>query len=69
MTDRTAVIAGGGIGGLTAALSLAARDFEVAVFEQAGLTEVGAGIQLSPNCTRVLHALGLEPSPDFLLFQ
>ncbi len=55
------LVAGGGIGGLTAALSLAKRGFEVSVFEQASqFTEVGAGIQLSPNCTRVLHDLGLE---------
>lgn len=61
MTNRTALIAGGGIGGVTAALCLAARGFDVQVFERAPmLTEVGAGIQLSPNCTRVLHALGLE---------
>jgi len=55
------LIAGGGIGGLTAALCLAEAGFEVAVFEQsAELGETGAGIQLSPNCTRVLHHLGLE---------
>ncbi len=55
------LIAGGGIGGLTAALCLAKAGFEVALFEQAAeFGEVGAGIQLSPNCTRVLHHLGLE---------
>ena len=55
------LIAGGGIGGLTAALCLAKRGHEVAVFEQAAqFSEIGAGIQLSPNCTRVLHDLGLE---------
>ena len=55
------LVAGGGIGGLTAALCLAKRGHEVTVFEQAStLGEVGAGIQLSPNCTRVLHDLGLE---------
>lgn len=57
------LIAGGGIGGLTAALCLAARGHHVHVFEQAaGFAEVGAGIQLSPNCSRVLHELGLEPA-------
>ena len=54
------VIVGAGIGGLSAALSLAAKGFEVDVFEEAPeLSEVGAGIQLSPNCTRILHRLGL----------
>lgn len=55
------LVAGGGIGGLTAALCLAKRGSEVHVFEQAAaFGAVGAGIQLSPNCTRVLHDLGLE---------
>jgi salicylate hydroxylase len=55
------LIAGAGIGGLTAALALAQRGFEVAVFEQAErLEEIGAGIQLSPNAARVLIALGLR---------
>ena len=55
------LVVGGGIGGLTAALCLAKRGHEVTVFEQAStFGEVGAGIQLSPNCTRVLHDLGLE---------
>jgi salicylate hydroxylase len=61
MTDRDVLIAGGGIGGVTAALCLAREGFNVRVFEQAPeFGEVGAGIQLAPNCTRVLHALGLE---------
>ena len=55
------MIAGGGIAGVSAALCLAKRGFSVQVFEQAAeFSEVGAGIQLSPNCTRVLHDLGLE---------
>ena len=58
------LIAGGGIGGLTTALCLAKGGHKVSVFEQARgfgkFGEVGAGLQLSPNCTRVLHALGLE---------
>ncbi len=58
-----AIIVGGGIGGLTAALCLAKQNIEVEVFEQApDFGEIGAGIQLSPNCTRVLHHLGLEPA-------
>jgi salicylate hydroxylase len=44
------MIAGAGIGGLTAALAIAQRGLSVAVFDQAQrLEEVGAGIQLSPN--------------------
>ena len=55
------LISGGGIGGITAALCLAHSGHEVAVFEQAeNFAEIGAGIQLSPNCTRVLHHIGLE---------
>jgi salicylate hydroxylase len=55
------VIVGGGIGGLSAALSLLKRGHDVEVYEQAPeLKEVGAGIQVSSNGTRVLYALGLE---------
>src|SRR5215470_2228526 len=58
---RTIVIAGAGIGGLTAALALAARGFRVALFDKAAkLEETGAGIQLSPNATRILDGLGLR---------
>ena len=61
MASGRVLIAGGGIGGLTAALCLAKAGFEVALFEQsAEFGEIGAGMQLSPNCTRVLHHLGLE---------
>jgi salicylate hydroxylase len=53
-------IVGGGIGGLSAALSLLRRGFDVHVYEQAQqLSEVGAGVQVSPNASRVLHGLGL----------
>jgi salicylate hydroxylase len=55
------IIAGGGIGGLCAALALARAGFHPEVIEQAGkLTEIGAGIQISPNATKVLRTLGLE---------
>lgn len=55
------VIAGAGIGGLTAALALARRGIAVRLVERAGrLSEVGAGIQIPPNAARVLIALGLE---------
>ncbi len=62
---RHVVIAGAGIGGLTAALALLQRGFDVTVFEQAtGLRELGAGLQLGPNGTRVLIALGLGPAME-----
>src|SRR3954470_13985114 len=54
------LIAGGGIGGLTAALALLRHGTDVEVYEQAAeLKEVGAGVQLAANGTRVLHALGV----------
>ena len=53
-------VIGGGIGGLAAALSLLQAGFDVHVYERAHeLSEVGAGIQVSPNASRVLHGLGL----------
>jgi salicylate hydroxylase len=55
------IVAGAGIGGLTAALALAQNGFRVVVLEQAErLEETGAGIQLSPNAARILIDLGLE---------
>jgi salicylate hydroxylase len=61
MASRTIVIAGAGIGGLTAALAIAQRGFGVCVLEAADrLEDVGAGIQLSPNASRILIALGLR---------
>jgi salicylate hydroxylase len=57
---RTVIVAGAGIGGLTVALALAQRGFEITVLEAADrLEEVGAGLQLSPNAARVLIALGI----------
>ena len=54
------VIAGAGIAGLTAALAFAAKGFDVRVFERAEkLEEVGAGLQLSPNATRLFDCLGV----------
>jgi 2-polyprenyl-6-methoxyphenol hydroxylase-like FAD-dependent oxidoreductase len=59
-SSRTVIIAGAGIGGLTAALALAHSGFRALVLEQAErLEETGAGIQLSPNATRILLDLGL----------
>jgi salicylate hydroxylase len=55
------IIAGAGIGGLTAALALLQRGYRVTVLEQAGeLRELGAGVQISPNGIRVLDKLGLR---------
>ena len=57
------LIAGGGIGGLTAALALLRMGIDVDVYEQAAeLREVGAGVQLSANGTRALYALGVGES-------
>lgn len=54
------LIAGGGIGGLSAAVALLQRGIDVEVYEQAPeLKEVGAGIQISPNGNKVLDALGV----------
>src|SRR6185503_15129832 len=58
---RHVIIAGGGIAGLTSALLLARAGMRVTVLEQtAKLEETGAGLQLSPNASRVLIALGLR---------
>ncbi len=55
------LIAGAGIGGLTAALSLLRRGIDCEVFEQASeLREVGAGLWVSMNGARVLNELGLR---------
>ena len=59
---RTLAIAGAGIGGLTAALALNRIGYRIILFErEAQLTEAGAGLQLSPNASRILIDLGLEP--------
>jgi 2-polyprenyl-6-methoxyphenol hydroxylase-like FAD-dependent oxidoreductase len=54
------IVVGGGIGGLSAAFALARQDLRVRVLERAdAFGEVGAGIQIAPNCTRILHEYGL----------
>jgi salicylate hydroxylase len=63
--SRTIFVAGAGIGGLTAALALAAQGFRVVILEKSErLEEAGAGLQLSPNASRVLIDLGLKPRLD-----
>jgi salicylate hydroxylase len=54
------LIAGGGIGGITALLALRRHGIAAELFEQAeAFRQVGAGIQVSANATRVLRTLGL----------
>jgi salicylate hydroxylase len=61
---RIAII-GGGIGGLSAALHLLQAGFDANVYEQAPrIGEIGAGIQISPNASRLLVRLGLRPAMD-----
>jgi salicylate hydroxylase len=61
MREYPVIIAGAGVAGLVTALSLHQRGVAFHLFEQvAQLAEVGAGLQLSPNGTRVLIDLGLE---------
>ena len=61
---KVAVI-GGGIGGLSAALQLLQVGLDVHVYEQAPqIAEIGAGIQISPNASRILLRLGLRSAMD-----
>ncbi|MFI9407921.1 FAD-dependent monooxygenase [Nocardia sp. NPDC052316] len=62
MTSHLKVaIVGGGIGGVSAALAVRRAGHEVVCFERSGeLGELGAGIQIGPNATRLLHRLGLS---------
>jgi len=63
MPDNPILIAGGGIGGLTTALALARIGQPTILIEQrTRIDEVGAGIQLSPNASRILIDLGLGPA-------
>ncbi|MEV5750773.1 FAD-dependent monooxygenase [Actinoallomurus sp. NPDC052308] len=60
---RSAIVAGGGIGGLAAALALIGRGWRVQVLERAAeFGEVGAGLSLWPNGVRALEALGVGAS-------
>jgi salicylate hydroxylase len=63
--DPRIAVVGGGIGGLTLALALAARGVACTVYEQAPEhREIGAGVALSANATRHLHRLGLGETLD-----
>ena len=62
---RKIAVIGGGIGGLSAAVGLRQAGFEVDVYEQAPeLTEIGGGINMGPNATRILYRLGLREGLD-----
>ena len=62
MAISNAVVIGGGIGGLATAACLSRRGMAVTLLEQApAISEVGAGLQISPNGMAVLRAMGLEP--------
>ena len=59
-TSAATLVVGGGIGGLTAALALAKAGCEVLLLERAAeFTEIGAGLQVGPNATRMMDRLGL----------
>lgn len=65
-----AIVVGAGIGGLAAALMLARKGVQVTVLEQSPvLGETGAGLQLSPNASRILIALGLADALDAVAFR
>lgn len=59
-TSQPVLVAGGGIGGVAAALALVREGYRVQVFEQAPeIGEIGAGIQLGPNAFHAFDALGV----------
>ena len=65
MSSEPVVIAGAGLGGLTAAIALAQRGLRVDIYEQtAELGEIGAGVHISPNGIHVMRALGLGDAVD-----
>lgn len=67
--NKHAIISGGGIGGLTTALALVQTGWHVTVLEQASeVSEVGAGIQISPNGCKVLAELGVLGAVEQLAF-
>ncbi len=65
-----ALVVGGGIGGVTAALCLLDAGIDVELYERTSVFgEVGAGIQISPNGVKVLERLGLKPALDAAAFR
>lgn len=65
-----AIIAGGGIGGISAAICLAQKGWHICVLEQAAeITEIGAGIQISPNGVKLLENMGVMPLLENTLFE
>ena len=74
---RPILIAGGGIGGLAAALALSQKGFDCEVLEQgAKFGEIGAGIQIGPNAFQIFRRLGIEEEisavaffPEFLIMR
>jgi salicylate hydroxylase len=68
-TPRAAII-GGGLGGLASCLALHQRGIEAVVYEQtAELSEIGAGLNMSPNALKALRALGIEDEAIAIGFQ
>jgi 2-polyprenyl-6-methoxyphenol hydroxylase-like FAD-dependent oxidoreductase len=60
VSDADVLVVGGGIGGLANALALTRKGLRVRVLERAAeFGEVGAGLQIAPNCTRILDSWGL----------
>jgi 2-polyprenyl-6-methoxyphenol hydroxylase-like FAD-dependent oxidoreductase len=65
MRTSRVLVAGGGIGGLVTALALNQRGFEVSLYVQAPeLHELGAGVTITPNGSRVPCELGLRPAME-----
>src|SRR5919197_384091 len=68
--QKRILIAGGGIGGLTAAVALGRRGIRTVVLERSSFTEeTGAGIQLGPNATRILKELDVLDTIKPALFK
>ncbi|MGH6734902.1 MAG: FAD-dependent monooxygenase [Methyloceanibacter sp.] len=68
--QRRVLIAGGGIGGLSASIALARYGIETTVLERSSFAEeTGAGIQLGPNATRLLRALGVLDAIEQAAFE